>query len=143
MPAGGRPGAGDGLACQLAAFAAALTTSISRRSCRCLKRNAIGSALTWAAISSMNDSWANVFCSRLGERKGPVKNGERMVWVRTRSLLTRPVPPQLPRTQPVTYDGAVLLPLLNPAGDGAGVRGANATGSNPVSVPVMTLPGVS
>ena len=29
-----------------------------------------------AAISSMNDSCAKVFCSREGERSGPVKNGD-------------------------------------------------------------------
>ena len=45
--------------------------------------------LTRAAISSMNDSCANVFCSRLGERSGPVKNGDRIVCVRTRSLSDR------------------------------------------------------
>ena len=100
--------------------------------------------MTRAAISSMNDSCANVFCRRLGDRSGPVKNGDRIVCVSTRSLLTVPVPPHAPPTQPVTYDGAALLPLLNrPAGGGAGLRGANGAGSNPASMPVTTLPGVS
>ena len=46
--------------------------------------------------------------------------------------------------QPVTYDGAALLLLLNvPVGSGAGVRGVNGAESYPSSVPVMTLPGRS
>ena len=50
----------------------------------------------------MNDSCANVFCSRDGERSGPVKNGDATACVSTRSLLTVPAPPQRPPTQPAT-----------------------------------------
>jgi hypothetical protein len=107
-------------------------------------RYATGSAFTCAAISSISDSCANVFCSRLGDRSGPVKNGDRMVCETTRSLLTIPVPPQAPPTQPATYDGAALLPLLNrPVGRCAGERGENGAGSNPARTPVITLPGRS
>ena len=50
----------------------------------------------------MNDSCAKVFCSRLGERSGPVKKGDAMVCVSTRSLFTVPVPPHVPPAHPVT-----------------------------------------
>src|SRR4029453_12288210 len=141
-PVAGRFGFGDGRASQFAALAAAATTSLRRESLKCRSRYATGSDFTCAAISSISDSCANEFCRRLGDRSGPVKNGDRIVCVRTRSLLTTPVPPQVPPTQPVTYDGAALLPLLKrPAGAGAGVRGANGAGSNPASTPVTPLPG--
>ena len=57
----------------------------------------------------MKDSWANVFCSRSGERSGPVKNIDFTLCVRTRWLAMLPVPPQRSPTQPVTYDGTALL----------------------------------
>ena len=91
----------------------------------------------------MKDSCANVFCRRLGERSGPVKNGDRTVCVSTRSLFTLPVPPQRPPAHPVTYDGAALLPLLNVVGGGATARGENGAGGMPNSMPVTTFPGVS
>ena len=82
----------------------------------------------------MNDSCAKVFCSRDGERSGPVKNGDFTVWERTRSLFTVPAPPQRPPTQPATYEGAALLLLLNePPGSGAGERGVNGAVSKPAS----------
>src|SRR5260221_13924906 len=92
----------------------------------------------------MNGSCAKVFCSRDGERRGPVKNGDRTVCESTRSLFTVPAPPHRAPTQPVTYDGAALLLLLKaPPGSGAGERGANGAGSKPASCPVITLPGRS
>ena len=48
----------------------------------------------------MKHSLAKVFWMRKGERNGPVKNGERTVWVSTRSLLIVPPPPHLPAIQP-------------------------------------------
>ena len=64
-----------------------------------------------------------MFCRRDGERSGPVKNGDAIVCVSTRSLAIVPVPPAVPPTRPVTYDGAALLPLLNPpVGAGRGTR---------------------
>src|SRR5512145_599912 len=90
----------------------------------------------------MKHSCANVFWSRFGERRGPVKNGERIEWVSTRSLLTAPVPPHLVPTHPRTYDGAALLPLLNEVGAGGVARGSNAADCNPRRAPVTTLPGV-
>src|SRR6266850_1570167 len=135
-------GRGDGRACQVAAFAAAETTSFNRASRGCRRRYATGSTFTRAAISSMNDSCAKVFCRRLGDRSGPVKNGDRIVCVSTRSLATVPVPAASFPTRPVTYDGAALAPLLKPPlGGGAGVRGANGAGGKPASMPVTTLPG--
>src|SRR5206468_11043696 len=135
---------GDGRVSQRAAFAAVETTSFSRGSRRCFSRNATGSAPAFAAISSMNDSCANVFCSRLGDRSGPVKNGDRIVCDNTRSLAIVPVPPHSLPTQPRTYDGVALLPLLyRPDGGGAGVRRANGAGSKPASEPVTTFPGRS
>ena len=68
----------------------------------------------------MNDSCANVFCSRSGDRSGPVKNGDCTLWVRTRWLAIVPVPPQRPATQPVTYDGTPLLLFANVGGIGRG-----------------------
>ncbi len=90
----------------------------------------------------MNDSCANVFCSRSGDRSGPVKNGDCTLCVRTRWLAMVPVPPQRPATQPVTYDGTPLLLFANVVGSGAGDRGVNAAGSNPARKPVTTLPGL-
>src|SRR5258706_15813793 len=90
----------------------------------------------------MNDSCANVFCKRLGDRNGPVKKGDLIVCVSTRSLFTEPVPPHVLPTQPTVYDGTTLLPLLKPPdGAGAGDRGVTRAGSNPASMPVTTLPG--
>src|SRR5689334_4111548 len=135
-------GRGDGRASQAAPLAAALTTAFSRASPRCRRRYATGSALTEAAISSRKHSCAKVFCSRDGDRSGPVKNGDAIVCVSTRSLAIVPVPPAVPPTRPMTYDGAALLPLLKPpVGAGAG-RGLNGAGANPASMPVTTLPGV-
>jgi hypothetical protein len=75
----------------------------------------------------MNDSCANVFCRRLGDRSGPVKNGDRIVCVSTRSLLTVPCRTARRATQPVTYDGAAFAPLLNrPAGGGPGFAARTA-----------------
>src|SRR5687767_8121715 len=136
------PGRGDGRASQPAVFAAAARTFLSRGSRRCRCRYSIGSALTEAAISSMKHSCANVFCSRAGERSGPVKNGESTVRLSTRSLLTTPQPPHSGPTQPVTYEGAVLDPFSKPpCGGGAGVRGVTACGGKPARNPVTTLPG--
>ena len=67
------------------------------------------SAFTWAAISSMNDSWANVFCNRAGDRSGPVNSGDGTSCVSTRWLWIFPVPPARPLTVPVTYEGTALL----------------------------------
>src|SRR3954465_1103111 len=103
---------GDGRAAQPASRAASLTTCLRRSSLRWRSRYATGSAFACAAISSMNDSCANVFWRRAGERSGPVKNGERTECDSTRSLLTVPAPPQRPPTQPATYDGTALLLLL-------------------------------
>src|SRR5262245_1907088 len=90
----------------------------------------------------MKHSCANVFCSRAGERRGPVKNGDSTVRLSTRSLLTMPQPPDSAPTVPVTYDGAVLEPFSKPpCGGGAGVRGANGCGGKPARKPVTTLPG--
>ena len=98
--------------------------------------------MTNAAISSMNDSWAKVFCNRAGERKGPVQNGDGTLCIRTRWLGTFPVPPQRLPTQPVTYEGTALLPLEKFVGSGAGVLAAKAAGSKPARKPVTTLPGL-
>ena len=76
--------------------AARETTSRRRGSRRCRSRNSTGSAFTCAAISSRNDSCAKVFCRREGDRSGPVKNGDAIVWVSTRSAVTVPVPPARP-----------------------------------------------
>ena len=54
-------GFGEGRASQFAAFAAAVTTSISRDSVRWRSRNSSGSAFACAASSSMKHSWANEF----------------------------------------------------------------------------------
>ena len=48
----------------------------------------------------MNDSCAKVFCSRAGERKGPVQNGDLTLCMRTRWLATAPVPSHFVPTQP-------------------------------------------
>ena len=142
-PVRAAPGLGDGRASQFAAFAAAATTSFSRGSLRCRRRYATGSAFTCAATSSRKHSCANVFCSRDGDRSGPVKNGDATVCVSTRSLATVPAPPASPPTRPATYDGAALLPLRNSPAGSAAARGANGAGSKPASMPVTTLPGVS
>ena len=79
-----------------AAFAADLTHSARRGSLRCFSRNATGSAPTDDATSSMIDSCANEFCSRSGERSGPVQKCDRRLCESTRSLAIVPVPPRLP-----------------------------------------------
>src|SRR5437899_7626897 len=89
----------------------------------------------------MNDSWANVFCKRAGERSGPVQNGDTTSCDRTRSLRTLPVPPLFPLTVPVIYEGAALLLLAKFVGSGAGVLAANAAGWKPARNPVTTFPG--
>src|SRR5579862_2133019 len=142
MPVRRIAGRGEGRACQPAALAADRTTSISRGSARCRRRYSTGSVVIAAATSSMNDSCANVFCRRSGDRSGPVKNDEATLWVRTRWLAIVPVPPQRPETQPLTYDGTALLLLAKPAGSGAGERGVNACGSKPARKPDATLPGL-
>ena len=99
---------GDGRVSHFAALAAALTTSISRGSLRCLSRYATGSALATAATSSSIDSCAKEFCSRSGERSGPVQNSDFTLCDSTRSLAIAPVPPRRPPTAPATYDGTAL-----------------------------------
>src|SRR5215471_15860193 len=89
----------------------------------------------------MKHSCANEFCSRAGERSGPVRNGDGTVCVRTRSLATVPVPLAFPPTFPVTYAGTALFPLSKLFGSGAFARGATAAGGNPASIPEDTLPG--
>src|SRR5262245_7438765 len=65
-----------------------------------------------------------------------------MTWVRTRSLVTVPVPWLVPLIVPLMYEGTALPPLLKLVGGGAGVRGANPAASYPSSDPVITFPGV-
>jgi hypothetical protein len=91
----------------------------------------------------MKHSCANVFCKREGERSGPVKNGDRMVWVRTRSLLIVPAPLQLFPTHPAIYEGAALLLFRSAPPGGVAARGMTPAGSKPTSDPVTTLPGAS
>ena len=72
-----------------------------------------------------------------------MKNGDRTRCDSTRSLRTTPAPRCVSRTRPAMYDGAVFEPLLSGlVGGGAGVRGVNAAGLRPSSVPVTRLPGV-
>src|ERR1700678_2244817 len=87
-------------ASHLHAMAAALSTPIVRESCRCCNRKATGSAFACAHSSSIKHSLANVFWIRKGERKGPVKNGERTVCVSARSLLIVPPPLHEPPAHP-------------------------------------------
>src|SRR5882672_7292675 len=134
-------GFGDGRVSQPACFAAALITSFNRGSLRWRSRYWIGSAFTCAAISSKNDSCANAFCSRAGERSGPVRNGDGTVWVSTRSLATVRVPLLLPPTRPVTYAGTALLPLPRLFGSGAWARGATPAAARPSNKPAATFPG--
>src|SRR5690242_8972158 len=89
----------------------------------------------------MNDSCANVFCSRSGDRSGPVKNTDGTVCAITRCTATVPVPDALPPTRPLTYEGTALLLLKYRTGAGDGVRAWNGAGSNPASMPVTTFPG--
>src|SRR5581483_11925835 len=140
-PLRGAPVFGEGRGCQFAAFAAACTTSRRRASERWRSRYSTGSAFTCAAISSRNDSCANVFWIREGDRSGPVKNGDAIVCVSTRSLLIVPAAPHLPPTQPATYDGTALLPLRSSPVGSTASRGEIVAGSNPASMPVTTLPG--
>ena len=73
---------------------------MTRLSRRCCRRKATGSAFACAQSSSMKHSLAKVFWIRKGERSGPVKNGDRTVWVSARSLRMVPPPPQYPSMQP-------------------------------------------
>src|SRR5215472_5623291 len=121
-------GAGDGRACQPAADATRLITAASRASFVWASRKAIGSAPAAAASSSMNDSVANVFWSRLGERSGPVNShGEYTPYEITRSLANE-------------YQGVELRPSSPSGGDGGGEGGGGDSG-NPASMPAGTLPG--
>ncbi len=87
-------------------------------------------------------SCAKVFCSRLGERSGPVQKGDSTTRESMRSLLTVPVPPETPLIAPATYDGTTFWPLASgPAGGGAGDRGANGAGGKPARYPVTWFPG--
>src|SRR6266851_3571284 len=106
------PGLGDGRVSHLAALAAAVSTPITRSSCKWRRRYSTGSALARAASSSMKLSCAKVFCRRAGERRGPVQNGDATLCTSTFSLLTVPVPPFDPPTRPATYEGIPLLLLL-------------------------------
>src|SRR5207249_183373 len=101
-----------------------------------------GSAFTSAATSSRNDSCANVFCKRAGDRNGPVNNGDGTSCERTLSLRMFPVPPLRPLTEPATYEGVALLLFAKLVGSGAGVLAAKAWGWNPASRPVTTFPGL-
>src|SRR5258705_9451538 len=91
----------------------------------------------------MKHSCANVFCKREGDRSGPVKNGDAMVCVRTRSLFTVPAPPHVPATQPAIYDGAALALFPKRPPGAVATRGATRLGSKPASMPVTTFPGES
>src|SRR3984957_8860668 len=84
----------------LDAIAAALRTPMVRASRRCCNRKATGSDFACAHNSSIKHSLANVFWIRKGERKGPVKNGERTVCVSARSLLMVPPPLHEPPAHP-------------------------------------------
>jgi len=95
-----------------------------------------------AATSSIKLSFANVFCKRLGDRKGPVKKGDAIEWLSTRSLLTVPVPPQAVPTQPEPY-GEAELPLLLKVVGGAAAAGTSGGVGNPARAPVTMLPGVA
>src|SRR5215472_7508822 len=113
-------GAGDGRACQPADDATRLITAARRASLVCASRNAIGSAPAAVASSSMKDSVANVFWSRLGERSGPVNShGEYTPYEITRSFAN-------------AYQGVELRPS-SPSGGG--------DSGNPASMPAGTLPG--
>src|SRR5437899_7237303 len=121
-------GAGDGRACQPAALAARLITAASRASLVWASRNAIGSAPAAAASSSMNDSVANVFWRRLGERSGPVNSqGEYTPYEVTRSLAN-------------AYQGVEFRPSSPSGGDGGGEGGGGGSG-NPARTPEGMLPG--
>src|SRR2546425_11856066 len=130
---------GDGRLSQFEDFAAAFTTSIKRESLKWRRRYSTGSAFNCAATSSRNDSCANVFCNRAGDRSGPVQNGDTTSCERTRSLRTLPVPPLFPFTVPVIYEGAALLLLAKFVGSGAGVLAAKAAGWKPRRKPVTTF----
>src|SRR5260370_22805609 len=95
-----------------------------------------------AATSSIKLSFANVFCKRLGDRKGPVKKGDAIEWLSTRSLLTVPVPPQAVPTQPEPY-GEAELPLLLKVVGGAAGAGTSGGARNPRRAPVPMCPRVA
>src|SRR5215468_9298592 len=121
-------GAGEGRGCQPAAVATRLITATSLASAVCASRNAIGSAPAAFASSSMNDSVANVFWSRLGERSGPVNShGEYTPYEMTRSFAN-------------AYQGVEFRPSSPSGGDGGG-DGAGGASGNPASTPAGTLPG--
>ena len=82
-------------------------------------------------------SCAKVFCSRLGERSGPVQKGDSTTRESMRSLLTVPVPPDTPLTVPATYDGTTFGRW--PAGRSAAapaIAAANGAGGKPARYPV-------
>src|SRR5215471_3567491 len=121
-------GAGEGRGCQFALLAAALITSISRLSLVWRSLKATGSAAAVAASSSMKDSIANVFWSRVGERKGPVNSqGWYTPYERTRWFAN-------------VYHGSELEPS-SPRGGDAGGDWGGATSGNPARTPVGMLPG--
>ena len=72
----------------------------------------------------MNDSCANVFCRRAGERSGPVKNGD-FDDVRQHALAADGAGPTAHGADACRsmYDGTVLLPLSYLHRRGAGERG--------------------
>ena len=90
-------------------------------------RYSTGSARTRAATSSMNDSCAERVLQPPWRPQRSRPKGDATTCMSTRSLLTVPVPPHAPPTQPVTYEGAAFWPLSNAdVGAGAGLRRASA-----------------
>ena len=67
---------GDARVCQLAFCAAALISAMSRGSLMWRSRNSIGSSLSAAATSSMNDSLAKWICGPTGSRRCEERSGE-------------------------------------------------------------------
>ena len=67
---------GDGRVSQPNFCAAALISAMSRASLMCCSRNSIGSWLSAAATSSMNDSLAKWICGPTGSRRCEVRSGE-------------------------------------------------------------------
>ena len=80
----------------------------------------------------MNDSCANVFCSRAGDRSGPVKNGDAH---RVRQhALARDGAGAAARAADAAGDvrrRGVAAVVEAPVGSGAGARGVNGAGSKP------------
>ena len=67
---------GDGRCSHFARSAAAVRTAFAPESSMCRSRNSMGSAPAAAAISSINDSPANVPAGPLGSRRCVVRNGD-------------------------------------------------------------------